>query len=165
MNTEFLTFLDSEPKAAEEKYRILRAKLVFFFEFHGRSEAEDLTHEVFVRVLGKLNEGLPIDAGGLGKYCFGVARHVLQEARKGRQGMPLEDIPGPQSTSLGGLSEVELLILREQILNLLLPSERDLLMRYYLDDRDELASELGLSENALRIRVHRLVARTRGIVR
>ena len=146
---------------------MLRSKLVFYFEVHGLNEAEDLAHDVIVRVLRRLNEGLEIDSTDLVKYCFGVARHVLQEARKSRQEVPLEDVPEPEVTSigLGGLSQVEMLVLQQQILDRLSPSERDLLMRYYLEDHNTLASDLRLTPNALRIRVHRLLEQVRDVTK
>lgn len=162
---DFLPLLDPKPTVAEEKYRTLRAKLIFYFEVHGRDEAPDLADEVVVRVLRKLNEGIQIDAGGVAKYCFGVARNVLQEARKSRRGMPLEEVPMPQATSLWGLTEVELLILQQQILELLPLQDRDLLLRYYLEDRRKLASDLNLTPNALRIRVYRVLEQLKGIAK
>ena len=160
---QFLPFLDPETNAAERKYRMLRSKLVFYFEVHGRNEAEDLADEVIVRVLQKIDQGAQIDASDVVGYCFGVAKHVLQEARKSRQEIPLEDVPGPEWPLLGRLNHVELAVLQQQILNHLSAENRDLLLRYHLEDRKALASDLGLTPNALRIRVYRLFEQLRQI--
>lgn len=144
---------------------MLRSKLVFYFEVHGGNEAEDLADEVVVRVLRKIEEGAQIDSSDVVGYCFGVAKHVLQEARKRRLELPLEDVSGPEGTSLRGLSRVELTVLRQQILDHLPPDDRDLLMRYYLEDRRDLASDLGLTPNAVRIRVHRLLEQLRHVAK
>ena len=162
--TQFLPLLDPETSAAERKYRTLRSKLVFYFGVHGRNEAEELADEVILRVLRKIEQGAQIDSSDVVRYSYGIAKHVLQEARKSRREIPLADIAGPEGTSIGGLSRIELAVLQQQILDHLSPEDRDLLIRYHLEDRKALASDLRLTPNALRIRVFRLLEQFRHIV-
>ena len=155
-NNRFLDLLDSDPREAERKYRVLRGKLVFYFQHNECADPEDLADEVFGRVLRRNTEDVDFHSG-LSAYCFGIAEHILQEHRRHPrpEEMPAE-IPEPGPASTLGLNRVEQHVLVQQCLQGLPGNERRILMRYYLEDRASLAKELQLTENGLRIRVFRI---------
>ena len=155
-NDRFLDLLDSDPREAERKYRVLRGKLVFYFRHNGCGDPEDPADEVFSRVLRRSTEDVDFYSG-LSAYCFGIAEHILREHR--RRPRPEElpaEIPEPGPASTLGLNRVEQHVLVQQCLQRLPENERQILLRYYLEDRASLAEELQLTENGLRIRVFRI---------
>ena len=155
-NDRFLDLLDSDPREAERKYRVLRGKLVFYFRHNGCGDPEDPADEVFSRVLRRSTEDVDFYSG-LSAYCFGIAEHILREHR--RRPRPEElpaEIPEPGPASTLGLNRVEQHVLVQQCLQRLPENERQILLRYYLEDRASLAKELQLTENGLRIRVFRI---------
>ena len=155
-NNRFLDLLDSDPREAERKYRALRGKLVFYFQHNGCADPEDPADEVFSRVLRRSTEDVDFYSG-LSAYCFGIAEHILREHR--RRPRPEElpaEIPEPGPASTLGLNRVEQHVLVQQCLQRLPENERQILLRYYLEDRASLAKELQLTENGLRIRVFRI---------
>src|ERR1035438_2878545 len=150
-NNRFLDLLDSDPREAERKYRALRGKLIFYFQHNGCADPEDLADEVFSRVLRRNTEDVDFYSG-LSAYCFGIAEHILREHR--RRPRPEElpaEIPEPGPASTLGLNRVEQHVLVQQCLQGLPENERQILSRYYLEDRASLAEELQLTENGLRI--------------
>ncbi len=155
-NDRFLDLLDSDPREAERKYRVLRDKLVFYFRHNGCCEPEDLADEVFSRVLRRNAEEVDFYAG-LSAYCYGIAEHILREHR--RRPRPEElpaEIPEPGAAPILGLNRVEQRVLLQEYLQRLPENERLTILRYYLEDRASLAKELHLTENGLRIRVCRI---------
>jgi DNA-directed RNA polymerase specialized sigma24 family protein len=155
-NERFLDLLDSDPSEAERKYRVLRGKLAFFFQHNGCTDPEDLADEVFSRVLRRNTEDVDFYSG-LSAYCFGAAELILREHR--RRPRPEElpaEIPEPRSASTLGLNRVEQQVLVQQCLQGLPTVDRQILLRYYQEDRASLAKELRTTENGLRIRVFRI---------
>lgn len=158
-NERFLDLLDSDPREAENKYRVLRGKLVFYFQHNASADPEDLADEVFSRVLRRNTEEVDFYSG-LSAYCFGIAEHIVREQR--RRPKPEElpaEIPEPGLASTLGLNRVEQQVLVRQCLQGLPENERDILLRYYQEDRASLAKELRTTENGLRIRVFRIKRR------
>ena len=97
---------------------------------------------------------------GINAYCYGVAQYVLQEERRRPQGDELPDeIPVKEVRAPNRLGRTEQTILVRQLLSKLSEEERSLLTRYFSEDRAELAAELGVSPNSLRIRIHRIISR------
>jgi len=155
-NERFLDLLDSDPREAENKYRVLRAKLVFYFRHNGCADPEDLADEIFSRVLRRNTEDVDFYAG-LSAYCFGIAEHILREHRRHPRPEELPaDIPEPGVASTLGLNRVEQHVLVQQCLQGLPTNDRQILLRYYQEDCAGLAKELRMTENGLRIRVFRI---------
>src|ERR1022692_4294425 len=95
-NDRFLDLLDSNPREAERKYRVLRGKLVFYFQHNGCADPEDPADEVFSRVLRRSTED--VDFGPAPKYrrrrlLFGSERLLLRHRRTHPPGAP----PAPQA--------------------------------------------------------------------
>jgi DNA-directed RNA polymerase specialized sigma24 family protein len=118
------------------------------------------------RVARRIDEGKKIDK--LMAFIFGVAHHVLQEARREEQERPhvnLDDAPPDRLRQ----KPPEIVdpdvrqICFDRCLEGLGAEGRDLILGYYegegrakIDNRLELARKLRIPLNALRIRVHRL---------
>ena len=74
----FLELLDPDPARAEEKYRVLRRRLVMFFQQHRAWDSEEAADETIKRAMTRIAEGADVRTG-VPAYCYGVARHVFQE--------------------------------------------------------------------------------------
>jgi DNA-directed RNA polymerase specialized sigma24 family protein len=153
---KFLKLLDPDPPTAERKYQQLRQKLVFYFRHNRCADPENLADEVILRAFRRLEEGVEAHSG-VPAYCFGVAEYVLREERRRPQAQELIQEPQPKSTPRAAeLTRSEQSILVGEFLSVLTDAERNLITRYYREDRKKLAESEGLSENGLRVRVFRI---------
>jgi DNA-directed RNA polymerase specialized sigma24 family protein len=150
-----LQWLDSDPNRAGSKYEDIRRKLIFFFESHHCLDSEHATDETIDRVARKICEGLKIETPKPYLYFYGVALRVLKEHQRRQPAAfppPLPDDP----------VEVERRhACMERCLAELPAETRKMLTEYcQIDHRlkyggEEMAHQLGISVNALRLRVHR----------
>ncbi|HYR85062.1 MAG TPA: hypothetical protein VE422_13350 [Terriglobia bacterium] len=159
----FLLRLDSDRERAGERYEIIRRKLVKFFEWRDCPFPEDHADEVLRRTIDKFaSDGEIRDPS---TYCYGVARMILLEVRKSRAQEqtainslltpPPHEEPDPQQErALGCLNEC---------LKRLPGEELRLILAYYeqergakVERRKQLAQELAIPLNTLRIRAHRM---------
>ena len=152
-----LDWLDSDREQAGIKYEQIRSRLIKIFTGRGCVDPEDLSDETINRVTSKLNEIQDEFTGDRARYFFGVANKVYMEylRRKTPQ-------PPPQTPPDPGRAELEHRCL-ERCIARLDSEDRDLFVRDYgtkgqmqADRRKALADELGISLNALRIRVYRI---------
>jgi RNA polymerase sigma factor (sigma-70 family) len=151
-----LGWLSGNREEAGRKYEEVRRRLVKIFICRGCIDAEDLADETIKRVMRKVLEIVPFYVGDPALYFLGVAHRVCLEHLRRK----------PVSESQAILDQPEE---REQIdqclgqcMQTLGPEERDMIIQYFkdekgakIDHRRELADRLGMSPNALRIRVHR----------
>jgi RNA polymerase sigma factor (sigma-70 family) len=142
-----------DPDAYEE----LRRRLKKFFEWRRCSSPDDLASEVLLRGLRRMQD-TKIEKD-LASYCFGIARNVVQEDRRAAAREPVEWPEQEPASPEHGVDTVETRMELRQVLNRLAKDERHLLTRYHLGSRDELRRELGLTAEALRVKVHRLQRR------
>jgi RNA polymerase sigma factor (sigma-70 family) len=142
------------------KYETIRGGLVRVLISRGFSYAEDLADEVINRVITRLPDILETYDGEPTRYFHGVARNVVREQARRRE--ISSELPpvwvDPRPTS----AELECL---EHCLKLLSKDKRELILDYYLHEGHEkiehhkqMAAELGISEGALRGRVHHIRA-------
>lgn len=161
-----LTWLDSDRDRAGEKYEDIRHSLVKFFIWRGCHKAEELADETINRVTRRLPDIIATYAGNPALYFYGVARKVLSEYYHtlAAQALPLEPekVRVLNTASEAELRELEVECL-EKCLEKLGARGRDLILRYYkveglakINHRRELAEELGIPTNTLRVRAHRL---------
>ncbi len=155
MDSEFLKLIHADPREAEKGYLQLRRKLICFFRQRGRLDLEDLADEVIQRAYRKWREGVEVEK--LGAYCYGIARYVLMEAASSASPTELSE-----ETQSAPFSADESILLQE-LLGRLEPRDCALIVAYHGEDRKELAVRLGLTENALRIRAHRIVKSLRSL--
>jgi RNA polymerase sigma factor (sigma-70 family) len=159
---KFLARLNTEPERAGEQYETIRLALIKFFDWQGGFAPEDLADEVINRVTRKLDDG--DELRDVPTYCHGVARMVLLEHRKSflNRRAEVEEInsfPMPPETGKADERQDHL----EQCMRELPVESRQLVLRYYQDERRQkinarvtLANQLGIPLNALRSRVQRI---------
>jgi len=156
----FLRWLDPDREEAGMRYEKIRHRMIAICRARGKTEArgEEIADEVFNRVVRKLPEIIDTYVGPPEPYIYGVLRKVVLEPD------PLPPPPPPPPPDDPRKKEQRDVCLRH-CLKQLPPEDAELLLEYYADDgrakierRRELAERLGISENALRIRLHRLRA-------
>jgi len=151
-----LDWLDSDRELAGVKYEQIRSRLIKIFTGRGSIDPEELADETINRVTSKLTEIQNEFTGDRARYFFGVANKVHLEYLRRKT-------PQPQSALTDAVrAELEFRCL-ERCIAWLSEEDRDLLLKEYgakgqtqADRRKALADELGISLNALRIRVYRI---------
>ena len=152
-----LAWLDSDREQAGIKYEDIRRRLIRIFTGRGCVEAEDLADETINRVASRLSEIKAEFTGDPSRYFFGVANKVYMEYMRRKPPQPPQT-PPPDSNQ----AEIEYQCL-EQCIDRLSEENRYLLLKYYgaegrskVEERKQLADELGIAPNALRIRAYRI---------
>ncbi len=156
-----LAWLDPNREAAAQKYESIRTRLIKIFSCRGCLDAEDLADETINRVISKLDE---IQAGFTGdpaRYFYAVAKKILLEYSR-RKPPPAQPEPTIDADESEVESEYECL---DRCVAKLTPQNRELVLSYYQEEkhakiahRRQLAANLGIAANALRIRAHRIRA-------
>jgi DNA-directed RNA polymerase specialized sigma24 family protein len=159
---KLLTWLDPDREKAGEKYQKLHLRLSRIFAAKGCCQAEDLADETVNVVARKIDWLIENYVGDPALYFFGVAKKIYQPPR------PLPNPPPPPDKT-----EIERRCsCLDKCLNLVTSSdEREVLLRYHqkekgekIRERKQIAKELGISINALRIRIWHVHARLRPCV-
>jgi DNA-directed RNA polymerase specialized sigma24 family protein len=166
-----LVRLDSESTIAWEKYRCLQCRLVKFFEWNQCSFPEELADEVLDRVARKPPED---EIRDITEFVIGVARNVRLEAyKKGQREAHVEEQPGGQESladprdhereMVDELDQQNRLACLRECLGNLRTEDRSLALDYYSAQeekqkvhRKRLASTVGITMIALRVRANRL---------
>ena len=157
---QLLMRLNADPLLAGEAYEKLRARLMYFFERRSCRVPAELCDETINRVARKVEEGVEIE--DLFKFSYGVARLVLLEHWNDpkREWDQLDErLSSPKSEWEFDEHRLECM---EKCLQALPPEERDLIVKNCILDKkgkEELAGALGLTINALRLRVFRIRTR------
>lgn len=154
-----LAWLDADREEAGKKYENIRLRLVKFFACRGRHDAEELADETIRRVTLKAPKLAKEYVGDPALYFYGVARMlVLEVFRKPPAVVPPPTPADPEE------KEKEYRCL-EGCMARLRQTDRELILDYYryedggkVEHRRRLAERLGIGQNALRIRVHRIKA-------
>jgi DNA-directed RNA polymerase specialized sigma24 family protein len=168
-----LAALAADREQAGELYVALRKRLTFFFERKferkGRRSAEELTDETINRVSRRLAEGELIQ--NLSGYCYRVAQHVAQEHWKEcatrEEALDEATSPARDPEQEARVHEAERrsqqrFACMRACLHELAEQDRALIVRHCTAERGEraqLAAELGLTLNALRLRVFHIRAK------
>jgi DNA-directed RNA polymerase specialized sigma24 family protein len=156
---ELLDWLDADREIAGQKYVTIRSGLVRMFVSHGISDGAFYADETIDRVIKRLPEIRPTFVGEPARYFNGVARKVLFEAvRKNK--VVTDVIPERviEEAASSDLYDCLKLCLKQ-----LPPDKQELILDYHLyhgrakvEHHREMASELSISEGALRTRAHHL---------
>jgi RNA polymerase sigma factor (sigma-70 family) len=156
-----LAWLDRNRETAAQKYEKIRGRLIRIFMGRGCFEAEELADETFDRVIQKLPQIVDNYAGEPTLYFYGVADKIhLEWLRKQKRirHLSLPEADTPNKTELE--TEYECL---ESCLKKLPPDQHQLIVEYYheeksakIESRRNLAKSLGMSHNALQVKVHRI---------
>jgi DNA-directed RNA polymerase specialized sigma24 family protein len=160
-----MTAFASDLDEAGRKYERIRRSLLIFFRSRGGRDPESLADMTFDRVAGKLAEGAVITSDDPAHYILGVARFVLLESQKRPSAVPIEGSVEPRSPvpSVDEVSRERDDRCLQMCLQQVVPNQRELIVEYYvgrerekIDHREAIAARLGISVNALRIRMCRL---------
>lgn len=168
-----LQWLDDGVDSRGERYLEIRNRLVSYFERRGRPDPDALADETLNRVARTLEQEGTIQTKPPAKYCYVVARFVLLEdfRRKDRH-VHLRDSGAMKAVAAGTIrtepDDEQVMFERrlarlERCLAELRGDHRELVVDYYRDERREkihrrrrIAARLGISMNALGIRVCRI---------
>jgi RNA polymerase sigma factor (sigma-70 family) len=162
---EILDWLHPDREEAANLYVQLRNDLTKIFAWNRCADPDGLTDEVFDRVARKVFAVRQSYEGDPRLFFYGVARNLLKESPKRiKKQLPLEGTDLPVSEAA---VEDETARMRDDCLHVCLQElsaeKRKLVLDYYakekqakIDHRTELARELGISVESLRVRVHRI---------
>jgi DNA-directed RNA polymerase specialized sigma24 family protein len=159
---------------AGERYVELSRRLRTVFLYRQCPDPDELVRETLDRAGRKLLElGSRFEGKDPAPYVFGVAWNVARESFRRPSTEPLDDgkeIPSPGPAGLEEDKEARSGCL-DRCLGRLPEDDRDLALKYYrgekrakIQQRATLARELGVSANALRLKVHRITRRLRQCV-
>jgi RNA polymerase sigma factor (sigma-70 family) len=167
---QLLQWLDKDRERAGVRYESIRSNLILLFQYWGSGAAEDLTDETLNRVARRAAELTESYEGDPLSYIRAVARHLIQEYRRKESILePLPDNPDhlfvKTSAPEEDKDENRMYWCLEKCLAELTPENRLLVSNYYQENgggkiqhRREMAEEMGVAANALRIRVYRIRA-------
>lgn len=155
-----LAWLHPERDEAAKKYETIRLRVRKTIAARGCQAAAEIFDETVYRIARKLPELIVDYEGDPALYFYGVANLVYLEFLRAQ--VETEEItpsiPAPKIVDLE--PEYDCL---EECLNELSPADKELLLRFYrndkrarIDDHKDLAKELDLTDNALRLRLFRL---------
>jgi RNA polymerase sigma factor (sigma-70 family) len=154
-----LDWLDTDRDCAGRKYETIRSGLLRIFVSKGLNDAEDLADETINRVIARLPDIRADYNGEPARYFHGVARNIIRETYR-RKEITVEATAVAEFVDPVISTERECL---ESCLQVLTPERRDLILDYYLyEGRDKvehhkaMAKKVGISEGALRGRVHQI---------
>jgi RNA polymerase sigma factor (sigma-70 family) len=159
-----LAWLDPDRERAGEKYETIRQQLVKMFAWQRCLDPEELADETITRVARRVSEVANSYQGDPSRYFYGVAKSVLHESlrqastyQRVREG---DLIVSDVKKSENGEQLYECL---DKCMLTLTADNRELLLAYYesskqarIDTRKTLATQLGVSPAALRVRLQRI---------
>lgn len=172
--------LNTDQKLAEEKYLIIRNKLIIFFRTRGYSQIDlELADKTIDRAARKLSEQENSQLENSetqnvlsDSYFLSVAHFVLKEHQRGtKPTIAIEDLPVTNQLTINNNQEQNLIEQEETNITTTcfneclsnFPVEQKLLIIEYFsvemtkaEQRQSLADKLGININALRVKAHRL---------
>lgn len=177
-----LEWLDDGVDSDGERYLEMRRRLAAYFGRRTRPRAEDLADETLDRIARTLQKDGAIAITPPAKYCYTVARFVLlEDVRREHKHRCLDETSWSRhlvTTSARSIEPEESVEIQEQRLECLerrlqelSPEQHALVIEYYRDTRRqriehrrEMAERLGITMNALCIRVSRIRTRLEAAV-
>ena len=155
----FLTWLEPDSNKAGAKYEDIRRRLMKIFTSRGCTCPEDLADETINRVIVKVHKIREGYRGDPALYFGGVARNVFHEYARKKAVPAVQPPPNPHDAR-----ERELDCL-DRCLDEITGENRVFILRYHesgkgsrIQNRSDMAREMGRGPNALRIRAHRIRA-------
>jgi DNA-directed RNA polymerase specialized sigma24 family protein len=163
---QLLKWLDPDRDRAGQRYEQIRRTLIVIFTVRGCPIAEELADETINRVIGRIPELAPTYIGDPAHYFRAVAHNLHSEYRAGlkKQAIAIAQAPpAPVVIAPAEPQDEQEFECLEHCLQKLKPEHRELVLKYYqenkqakIDHRKLLADRLGIALNALRIRAHRI---------
>jgi DNA-directed RNA polymerase specialized sigma24 family protein len=165
-----LAWLDEGVESCGTRYLEMHRRLVSYFDRRNRVAADELADETLKRVARKLEDTRGGVAMPPAQYCYIIAKYVLlEDVRRERRTTPfdearpaIEAAPGAGSLHDDAAGHEERLDCLDRCLGTLAADERRLIVEYYrhtgsrIEHRHRMAMRRGISDNALRIRAHRI---------
>jgi RNA polymerase sigma factor (sigma-70 family) len=162
---EILAWLNPDRDEAANSYIQLRNDLTRIFTWNRCTDPDGLTDEVFDRVARKVHQVRQTFEGDPRLFFYAVARNLIKESPKRvKKLVSFEEtnLPAPEATV-----EDESANMREECLHSCLKElsdeKRVMILGYYaeekqakIDHRTEMARQLGISVETLRVRVYRI---------
>jgi RNA polymerase sigma factor (sigma-70 family) len=168
----FLGWLSPDAERAGVRYNEIHAALVRIFAGRGCERPDDLADETLDRVIRKVEVVAPGYEGNPAAYVHGVAKKVFLEHVRARRRCAEEPMPDlgtlrmPDTPQDPGLERQHQHL--EHCLGRLSPDERELILRYYREERwakvegrQQMAAETRVSRAALRKKTQRIRERLR----
>jgi len=174
--SRLLDWLDGGVDSCGQRYLEVRRRLIAYFDRRNCPFPDDLTDETFDRIARTLQRDGTIAVTPQERYCYVVARFVfLEDVRRQRRRVRLSTptlTDDESSLQRRAALEHDTLATREdrlecldRCLQELRPDQRALIVDYYRDSggnkiqrRRDLAKRLGITANALGLRVQRIRA-------
>lgn len=167
---QLLDRLDPDSELAAQKYETLRQRLIVYFEARRCALPETLADEALNRVAQKISSGELIVS--LNSYSLAVAKYIFLESQRRPLTLSLEECRPEDDVNVAHKHEVQQQELEAEEVRARcmkkclaeLPEEsRSLMIEYYMGSGRELATRrllmaerLGVSPNALYIKIHRI---------
>ena len=159
---KLLAWLDSDRDKAVEKYERIYFRLVRILAAKGCFEAEDLADQTVNVVASKIDDLRQNYVGDPALYFYGVSKKIYQEWLKHQT--PPAPPPPIDNTEI----ELRCGCLEKCLQKVLTAEEARMVVRYHegegqerIANRKQMAAELGITLNALRIRICHFQARLR----
>src|ERR1700752_4846813 len=156
---ELLEWLDPDREKGGQRYEAIRAGLIRMYVARGVSDAEYYADETIDRVIKRLPEIKAHYVGDPARYFHGVARNIVMEAGR-RKEVPMEVLPQDLAPEPSRSDTSECLT---KCLQQLPPDKQEFILDYHLYHGREkvvhhrqMATELSITEGALRTRAHHL---------
>jgi DNA-directed RNA polymerase specialized sigma24 family protein len=160
----FLSLLSPDRGTAERKFKDIRRRLVVMLDCRGCTCSEDLADEAILRFVRRLPNMEQPFTGDPISYLYTVAYNLYLDYVQG-QFLPLPDdfseVPQPDEEAVKIKERLHQCL--DACLGRMDSKSRELVLDYYrlekrtkIDFRKSLARGLGISVNALRIRLHNI---------
>jgi RNA polymerase sigma factor (sigma-70 family) len=163
---EFLLWLNPDPEVAADIYIDIRDSIVRIFSWRHCADPEGMADEVFDRVCRKVPELKQTFEGDPRFFCYAVANNMVREyQKKTKLHVPIDDIDvicdaREELSEDGGELREDYL---SECLQKLPKEKREMILDYYAKEkhakivhREQMARALGISVQALRVRVLRV---------
>lgn len=150
-----LFWLNPDRDKAAEKYEAVRRRLIEVFASRGFPDAECLADDTIDRVTLKVEKIMQGWVGDPAYYFFGVSRKVILERKR----LPPVVIPPPPPDDDDQKRREREDQCLERCLALQPQGDRELILEYIAGNkkqRQEQAHKLGITPNALRIRIYQI---------
>lgn len=172
----FLAWLDSGVDSEGQKYLEIRQRLVSFFDRKNCLRPNQLADETLNRVARRLEEEGTIESETPAKYCYIVAKFVFMEYLRSasKESVSLDEVELKSNNFDADEKELKekQLDCLETCAGKLEAENRQMIFRYYygeerikIENRRNLAANLGISVNALSIRACRIRDKLEGCVK
>lgn len=173
-----LSWLDEGTDSGGARYLEMRRRLHAWFDRKACPNPEALADETLNRVARRLTEAGAITGATPAQFCYITAKYVWLESLRQPPTAALEEVELQQRPALHAALRSEAtepearFTCLEACMNRLSQAERTLLLRYFTGEertkiaqRQQLATELKISANALSLRLFRLRAKLEQCVR